>query len=320
MPNPIKKLLFFLTLLLTVSFIGCDSQGDDAPPNPFDEVEAGPGGVDPELINVDPQSITGLHTRIFRPTCANSGCHDGTFEPDFRSIESSYNTLLLHPIIKNDPDGTYTFRVVPGNPEESVLWNRMTEDIDGQSGIMPLSIDPDSDWEEKKDEHLANLRAWIEAGAPDMFGNTSQGGNLPPTLQGMVALIPGQSTPLTRDGRSGPVVVPGGTSQLEIWLSIKDDRTASADLTGNIRLSAEINGFSGRPQQALSVESPVSYPGFSGDVISYRHKLTIDLSSFNPGTRVYLRAYIQDPQIPAPVEMPADGSIVYIKDYYALGL
>jgi hypothetical protein len=28
-------------------------------------------------------------------TCANSGCHDGTFEPDFRTLEGSYNTLLF---------------------------------------------------------------------------------------------------------------------------------------------------------------------------------------------------------------------------------
>ena len=64
---------------------------------------------------LNPASIEGLHANIFGKTCANSGCHDGNFEPDFRTIESTYNTLVFQPIIKNDLQGTYEYRVVPGN-------------------------------------------------------------------------------------------------------------------------------------------------------------------------------------------------------------
>ena len=55
------------------------------------------------------------HKNILEPKCANPACHDGTFEPDFRTIEGSYNTLVYHPVTKNDEDLTYEHRVVPGD-------------------------------------------------------------------------------------------------------------------------------------------------------------------------------------------------------------
>ena len=38
-----------------------------------------------------------LHQQAFAPTCANSGCHDGTFEPDFRTVGASWNTRSTTP-------------------------------------------------------------------------------------------------------------------------------------------------------------------------------------------------------------------------------
>ena len=75
--------------------------------NPFDDLDNFPPEDTTQIENVDPASFVGLHQNIFKPTCANSGCHDGTFEPDFRTIESSYNTLVLHTIVKNNPAETY---------------------------------------------------------------------------------------------------------------------------------------------------------------------------------------------------------------------
>ncbi len=138
--------------------------------NPYDLQEGGNTPQD-STTQLDPTSFGGLHARIFRPTCANSGCHDGTFEPDFRTIESSYNTLVNHPIIKNNPQGNYELRVVPGNPDASVLMARLTFDIDGNSGIMPLVVDPGSDWNDMADTHIQNIRTWIQNGAKDLFGN-----------------------------------------------------------------------------------------------------------------------------------------------------
>ena len=136
-----------------------------------------PFGPDPTMTDtlatpvLDPAGIAGLHQNVFQKTCANSGCHDGTFEPDFRTIESTYNTLVDQPVIKNDPQGSFNYRVVPGNAEASQLMARLTYDIDGNSGVMPLVIEPDSDWAVNKETHIQNIRSWINDGAKDVFGN-----------------------------------------------------------------------------------------------------------------------------------------------------
>lgn len=133
--------------------------------NPYDEQDLPVNGIDSTLINFPATSFAGIHANILSPTCAKSGCHDGNFEPDFRTVESSYNTLVNHPIIKNDPQGTYEVRVKPGNPNQSLLIARLTFDIDDNSGIMPLAVDPDSDWENQKETYIQNIRDWIQAGA-----------------------------------------------------------------------------------------------------------------------------------------------------------
>jgi hypothetical protein len=157
-----------LVLILFTAIWSCQKQEDEEYVNPYDLIE-NPDPVNIDTTALDPKSLPGLHSDIFAKTCANSGCHDGTFEPDFRTIESTYNTLVNHPIIKNDPQGSFSFRVVPGNTDQSQLIARLTYDIDGNSGVMPLVIEPDSDWEERKDEYIQNIKDWIAAGAPRPF-------------------------------------------------------------------------------------------------------------------------------------------------------
>ncbi|MFN3528789.1 MAG: hypothetical protein ACK417_02575 [Bacteroidia bacterium] len=177
-----KKPVLLMSLLLMLAF-ACKK--DNSPPNPFDD----PSNKPPTNNNpTDPLSLenfAGIHRDIFKPTCSNSGCHDGTFEPDFRTIESSYNTLVNQPIIKNNPAGSFQLRVQPGNAANSILHERMVIDIDGISGIMPLSVDPQSDWPEKKTTYIQAIAAWINAGARDMFGNPPTNGPANPRLQGL---------------------------------------------------------------------------------------------------------------------------------------
>lgn len=163
----LKKI--FLYIGITSCFLAC--QEEEPYQNPYDEMEQEEEMMTEENINLEPTSIAGLHANIFGKTCANSGCHDGNFEPDFRTIESTYNTLVNAPIIKNDPQNNFQFRVVKGNVAASQLMARLTYDIDGNSGIMPLALEPDSDWEEKKDIYIQNIQDWIAGGAKDVFGN-----------------------------------------------------------------------------------------------------------------------------------------------------
>lgn len=133
--------------------------------NPYDDlvVEA---PADTTTSALEPGTLAWLHAKIFRPTCANSGCHDGTFEPDFRTIHSTWNTTVWHPVIKNDPQNSFMYRIVPGDVAASQLVARLTYDIDGQSGVMPLAVEPDSDWPDKKDAYIQAIKDWIAAGAP----------------------------------------------------------------------------------------------------------------------------------------------------------
>lgn len=163
-----QRILFLSIVLLGGLLIACSEE--DSFVNPYDLIEE-ENPQDTTQIDLDPTSLAGLHANIFGKTCANSGCHDGTFEPDFRTIQSTYGTLVNHPIIKNDPQGSFSMRVVPGDVAASVLIARLEYDIDGNSGVMPLVIDPGSDWLEKKEEYIQNIKDWIAAGAKDALGN-----------------------------------------------------------------------------------------------------------------------------------------------------
>ncbi len=132
--------------------------------NPFD-LETEETQAEEAAAELGPNSLAGIHANVFAPTCANSGCHDGTFEPDFRTIGSTYNTLVYHPVIKNDPQGSFEFRVVPDDVDASQLIARLTYDIDGNSGRMPLAVEPDSDWPDKREEYIDNIKNWIRNGA-----------------------------------------------------------------------------------------------------------------------------------------------------------
>ncbi len=183
-----RQLLIF-TLLGMLALGACKKS--NRPENPFDDPKNKPpvntGPTDPLSL----ANFAGLHRQIFKPTCSNSGCHDGTFEPDFRTIESSYNTMVYQPVIKNNPAGSFLYRVLPGNANSSVLHERVVVDIDGISGIMPLSVDPQSDWPAKKAEYIAAIVAWINGGARDMFGNPPVNGPANPRLQGLMTVAPG---------------------------------------------------------------------------------------------------------------------------------
>jgi len=267
--------------------------------------------------NASPTSIAGIHARIFKPTCANSGCHDGTFEPDFRTIESSYNTLVNQPIIKNNPQGTFSKRVVPGNPDMSVLIHRMITDIDGQSGIMPLSIDPGSDWEAQKTAYINNIRAWIADGAKDVYGNSPGQSSLPPQLKGIRITALGGSQAYARNIQTGSIVIPSGVNEIDVWFSCEDDITPLEQLTiQNALISTGINDFSNASQFPIIPVSPVTGIGFGGNEVSFQFKTTVNISGFNAGTSYFVRVIVQD-ELPSPTELPGNGSAEHVKRFYS---
>lgn len=301
-------------------WLGACSTPSVLPENPFSPFRPDSIGSGDTITHIPGLSrFSGLHAQVFEPTCANSGCHDGTFEPDFRTIESSYNTLVYHAIIKNDTAGGYTYRVEPGQPEQSVLWNRLTQDIDGQSGLMPLVVDVGNPWEAQKDSLLDAIRTWITEGAPDMYGNLPQRENLAPYVVGMVAFQAGSQVKLDRETSNSPIRVLAANRKLTLWFAVKDDLTPPQDLLFNkVRLSPYTGGFDTLPAISLQVVPPIKETGFSGEFVEYFHRVDLDLSSFKVGTTLFMRIYVQDPQASFVTEIPTQGSSYYIHETFAL--
>lgn len=311
------KPIYISILTFAVLFVfSCKKKSSD---NPYDNWTVPTKGPVIDDKPLDPNSIQGLHKNIFKPTCANSGCHDGNFEPDFRSVESSYNSLINRLATNYDPQNTgITKRVLPGNAAASMLLHRINTFIPGTQGKMPLSLDPGSDWPDKKGEYLQNISNWINDGAKDQFGNTAASLDFSPQLGGLIVFADGSSTPLPRSGYS-PIVVPSGTSSIKIMVSYLDDKTAVNQFgTSTINFSLNPENFS-NPEQALSKEnSAFSFKGYSLPSVDYWHSITIPVSQLGVANDViWIRTNTTDNVNPA-VYIPSTDASFNTKKYFAI--
>lgn len=300
----------FLWLAILVPGIwACQKDGGG---NPFDGSDVNQDTVRLEIIDPEPASIAGIYQNVFRPTCANVGCHDGTFEPDFRTMESAYNTLVFQDPIKND--GNYSYRVDPGNPMGSVLMARLEDRL---TPAMPIQLEPDSDWPEKGDEYIANIREWISQGAPDITGAIRKKNYPAPILLGAAAKA--EQNWLTRLGGTGPLLVSDSLNSLAFYFSFRHELIDPRQFTFN-RIA-----FSSSPSEfdSLALELPLEilgqserYRGFYGDEVEYTHRVVIDSLNFfnNEVNQWYFRVYVQDDRNPV-TEIPTDNGIFYIKSY-----
>ena len=317
-----KKVLYFIIL---ISFFSCKKDYI----NPYDNPDLYPPTGDSTIYFSDPTNFASIYNDVLLPYCANSGCHDGAFEPDFRTIESSYNTLVYHPIIKNNPSETYQYRVKAGSSSESVLYARLLSDVNGvatfdaNSQVMPLTADivydPNQEhiWHLEKEDHIKNIKTWIENGAPDMFGNTAVLPNNKPEMLGVAMYITGTTTLLPRIGR-GTVQVPSGTNSLDIWFSVIDDNLSPNNLTYNkVKFSENLFQFNQKPELNLTVVStPILEAGYyASNQVEYYHNITYDISSLTSGDEMFIKIYVKD-DVNEVTEIPNNGSSYqYIKHF-----
>jgi hypothetical protein len=286
--------------------------------NPFDRDEDPVVDTPMPLLPLD--NFAGLHQRIFRPTCAVSGCHDGSFEPDLRTIGSAYNSLVYHPVIGNDPTGSFTYRVMPGDHQASYLHERLVAFVPNTSGIMPLGFVEGSDWPAQQHTYIQAIRNWIDNGARDMFGTLPTLGNLQPQAVGLLAFNGGQTNnPFPRVDGPGvqPIAVPAG--MVDVWFAFVDDQTAAQDLTHNTyKFATSPLGFDAVPEQPFTLGQAVQGMGFGNSTATFTHKASLDLSGYPAGTQVFVRAYVNDGDQPQPVEIPNDGTGSPMRDHFTL--
>src|SRR5213596_3345896 len=112
----------FLVVIGLLFIFSCEKKPD----NPYGNVDYDTDTT--TTPTADPNTIVGLHRNIFFPRCAKSGCHDGSFEPDYRTVMSTYSTLVYSPVIKPTVDSISFFklRVKPFYADSSFLIERLT--------------------------------------------------------------------------------------------------------------------------------------------------------------------------------------------------
>ncbi|MDA9261963.1 hypothetical protein N9P38_01230 [Flavobacteriales bacterium] len=276
--------------------------------NPYNSYSTPKLYEEPTLASLPTTNFGYLHATVFKPTCANSGCHDGAFEPDFRTITSSYNNSVYHNVLTNNPAGDFTYRVKPGDAALSLLHERLITALPNTSGIMP-AVSGD-EWVANKASHINGIKTWINNGAKDMYGNTPAIGNPNPIVTGFNVYDNNNTTsPKPRAPGAGltPILVP--RTNVDFWFSVDDDSTPGASMTVNqAKVSTSMFEFDTVPAQTMSVSSSITANDFSGTSASFTHKLDVDLSSYASGTLLFVRVYVQDADHSTPAENPSDGS------------
>lgn len=309
------KLICFVFVGFAVLYSSCSK--DPKVPNEYEDWKNPPskgvGGPDLDL-----NSIQGIHFHIFKPTCSNSGCHDGTFEPDFRTVESSYNSLINIPVIKEDASqmGKFLLRVEPGNAGNSMLLRRCREDLGGNSGIMPLSIDPGNDYLSKRDEYLARIETWINDGAKDQFGNSVAPRDLKPQMAGM--LVKSGSTTFPKNGNYSPSEVPAGTGNITIYFAYADDNTSPANFTVLTADTSENPAlFNGSSLSLTKLGSPINEKGLFDEDRDYYHSLTLNVSAYKAGQVLWVKTRVSD-NINDAIDIPSSASNFNNQKYFAI--
>jgi hypothetical protein len=283
--------------------------------NPYTNVVDVVDNDNPDIDDLPEGSFAWLHAKIFRPTCANSGCHDGTFEPEFRSMGSAYNSLVNHPTISNTPDYAYHYRVKPGMADSSFLIKRMTSFVPNTSGVMPPSYSVGDDWNNNETYYINKIKEWINGGARDIYGQPAPAANVdsPPLVYGLVVFPHNNTTtPYSREANPpygiGAIEVP--SDLVDVWIYPYDD-SASPDQFESISLLASSSSldFTGAISSTFSLAGPIYANLFDSESPApFVYRATLDLSNTIPGTYYYLRNYLDDGSQPTFTEIPNSSS------------
>lgn len=272
------------------------------PDNPYDQINYGDSTTVEDTLG--PNSITALHRDIFFPKCATPGCHDGNFEPNFLTVQSTYSTLVYHPLVKTDSTGYFIYRVHPNDTARSWLHERLTTD-DSVLGRMPLYSNPLSQ------DEMDRINNWIMNGAPDLFGDKAVFPDVQPSIPYYFALNNFTDAIVVSDEyhridsvQYNPFITQPD-SGFYIFVNVTDDSTDISDMSYNtLKLSTDKNDFSN------ATEYTATYYNLGGVTEEYWY-LYISTSSYSPGDTVYMRYYTNDGKHTENVEMPSDEDAIY---------
>ena len=293
----------FLVLIACLFLVNCSE--DDLPLNPYNGIEDGDTTLVIDTLNRS--SFVNLHKTVLVPSCNVLGCHDGSFEPDFRTVESSYNTMVYHPIIKNNIAEEFTYRVIPFDTGLSLLHERLTNCcFVNQDDRMPQ----DNIGSSLSQQDLAKVTDWILSGAKDISGIIPEEPNSMPNVDFFyVANSTFDST--YSDYRIGqwyePFLIPSNET-VNFIFRVSDDMTMSSNMEVNkLYISDQMDEFSSAVQAIAT-----SYD-FNYDVWI----VPFNTSGLQSGKQYYFRYEINDADNVLNTVKPNNNSSFVIKSYYS---
>jgi hypothetical protein len=308
-----KKHILLFSVIAVLFFVITDSCKKDPPlpHNPYDDINYGTGNTS---TPPDPNSIVGIHKNILFPRCAKSGCHDGHFEPDYRTVESSFATLVYHKVKKNSPDSAFTFRVVPYNKTKSVLYERLTNCcFVNQDDRMPQDIIGVP----LQQNLIDNISNWIMNGAKDMFGNVPVYPNTSPKILYYYATNPTYTLNYSADTNRkdsvyyNPFYVPN-SSTLTLIFFVSDDSTSIANMQVNkLKISTKADDFS----------AATSYTGTyvnTGPPKNLEfHLVNINTATLPNSDTLFMRYFVNDGDHPTDTQFPTNNLVLPYKTYWS---
>lgn len=312
----LNKWLLSLLLVAVVVFTqqGCKKKDKEEPPlNPFSSIDYGTVPVD---TAPNPNSLLGIHKNILQPRCAVPGCHDGNFEPDFRTPQSAYSTLVYQPVVKNNANETFVYRVVPYKPLESVLYERISnccfvnqDDRMPQDNIgVPLA-----------DSDILAIKTWIEEGAKGITGTVPSYPNLEPTIESFFAVVDAATFQINYTDANNRIdsvpynsfLLPDSTNVVFAFL-VKDDSTAYQQLQVNqMRLSFDKDDFTN------SIPFTAVYTYIPPPDENHFFAITINTSALPHNQVVYMRYFVNDGDHTNNTYFPTDNLPDPYKTYWS---
>jgi len=327
----ILSFIFICGLLATIFVLPTSCVKDpELPFNPYDTLTY-PNNQIPS-VSIDSATFLGLHNYVLSKSCNVPSCHDGSFEPDFRTVQSSYNTLVRHGVVKNYSSNPLQYRVMPGNKENSMLWKRITEHNLPNFERMPSSGN------QLTQAALDKIAAWIDGGAKDIYDINPVQTSLQPSGIGLLAFLPNQSNQRIDTIRGGqpyqPFLAPANDN-IDLWFCYLEETPAGDTLFGNALTVNQIK-FSKNPfdfnnsvtvnMTAMPFTPYISTFAFSfiniGFPLQYTQKVTINPTTlgFQSGDIVYMRTYVKDSDHATATEIPQATTQAPIILYYSMVL
>jgi hypothetical protein len=153
-------------LLLSAALAGCAGNGEGLDANGLPPGSSGSGGAGGAGTGGSSGGITAdfqsIQDNVFTPICAQ--CHIGASAPQGLQLDAGHSYALLVGVASNEEPSV--LRVKPGDPDNSYMYQKITDAAGIVGGQMPLNETP------LPASTIAAIRQWILNGAANATGTS----------------------------------------------------------------------------------------------------------------------------------------------------